>query len=640
MKKLIALALAVCILLGMASVHAEGTDKYNSLTVGTTTPFSGNFMSDALGTNISDQDIRSLIHGYSLVFWDSANGTYQLNEHLVTAGSVSADKLTYTFRLAEGLTYNDGTPITARDYAFSLLLSGSPALREATGGRGDISRIKGGKDYQDGVSNVLAGFRIRSDYQFTLTIDSAYSTYFYELKVMDISPLPISVIAPGCEVLDDGEGAYISGPFSADLLKQTLTDPDTGYISHPSVTCGAYTLTDYDGSSVTLDRNEQYIGDQYGNIPAIPQLIIRNVSADKLIDGLTTEELGLVVRCAREDQIRAGMQLMANGSCFMKAYSRAGLAHIVFHTKNSPTADENIRKAICMCIDKEELTTQYTGAYGTPVKADYGIGQWMFMVSIGSLKPDEITDEEQAELIEAMNNVPEYELNTEAASELLNETGWNLNELGGKYSVGEGSRCKLEGEELVPLTLKLIYPAENGLGRLLRTCFAPYLAKAGITLETEKVPMKDLLEIYYGRVENDCDMILLGTNFKDVYDPSGEYDETGMNRLNGITDPELAELSVRMRSTEPGKPIEYVRRWIAYQTRLMSTASVLPLYSDAYLDFHIPALQNYEPGTTGSWTIAIQQAILSDYIPEEETEEEEEFEGDDLGDDDFDDNWD
>ena len=47
-KKIIALALAVCILLGMTSVHAEGTDKYNRLTVGTTTPFSGNFLKEAL----------------------------------------------------------------------------------------------------------------------------------------------------------------------------------------------------------------------------------------------------------------------------------------------------------------------------------------------------------------------------------------------------------------------------------------------------------------------------------------------------------------------------------------------------------------------------------------------------------------
>ncbi len=629
MKKIIALALAVAMLLGMTAAHAEEPGKYERLTVGITTPFSGNFLADALGSNTSDQDVRKLIHGYSMVFWDSANGAYQLNNHIITAGAVSADGLTYTFALADDLTYNDGTPITARDYAFSLLLLGSSALKKAAGGRADISRIKGGKEYQDGTAECLAGFRILSDYQFVLTIDSAYSTYFYELKIMDISPLPISAIAPGCEVKDDGEGVYIDGPFSAEMLKETLTDPNHGYISHPSVTCGPYELADYDGNSVTLNLNERYTGDQEDNIPTIPQIVIQTEAADALINDLAAGNLDLAVRCTRDSQIRAGMQLASGGDCFMKAYSRTGLSHIIFCGEKGPTADENVRKAISLCMDKEELTSQYTGAYGTTVKADYGIGQWMFMVSIGTLKPDNITDEEQAELIEAMNNVTEYTLNTAEAASLLDAAGWNLNEQGDPYSNGDPIRCKNVEGRLVQLKLKLIYPSENGTGSLLRTCFAPYLAKIGVSLETEKVPMTELLEMYYGQAERNCDMILLGTNFGDVFDPSGEYDENGTNRRSGINDPELAELTISMRSTEPGNPIEYCRRWIAYQARLMSTAAVLPLYSNAYLDFHIPALQKYEPATTGSWVAAIQHAVLSDYVEEEPEEEpEDELEGD------------
>ena len=66
MKKIIALLLSCVLLLGLVSAHAEEAGKYDRLTVGVTTPFTGNFLDDVLGSNICDQDVRMLIHGYSL----------------------------------------------------------------------------------------------------------------------------------------------------------------------------------------------------------------------------------------------------------------------------------------------------------------------------------------------------------------------------------------------------------------------------------------------------------------------------------------------------------------------------------------------------------------------------------------------
>ena len=101
-----------------------------------------------------------------------------------------------------------------------------------------------------------------------------------------------------------------------------------------------------------------------------------------------------------------------------------------------------------------------------------------------------------------------------------------------------------------------------------------------------------------------------------------EYDAHGKNLYNGITDPELAQLAVSMRSTEPGNAPEYCRRWLAYQQRLAATAAEIPIYSNAYLDFHLSALRNYEPGKTGSWSYAITEAYLSDFAEEEVPEDE------------------
>ena len=56
---------------------------------------------------------------------------------------------------------------------------------------------------------------------------------------------------------------------------------------------------------------------------------------------------------------------------------------------------------------------------------------------------------------------------------------------------------------------------------------------------------------------------------------------------------------------------------------LLSGFPEIPLYSDAYIDFHTSALQNYNPAQTGSWVIAVRSAFLSDYVAEEEAAEEE-----------------
>lgn len=612
MKKILAWVVTIVLLLSVFPAMAEEeAGKYDKLTVTVTTPFSGNFFSDVLGSNISDQDVRKLIHGYNLVHWDSETGSYQFNPKLVGATSLSEDGTSYILAIAEGLTYNDGTPIMAKDYAFSLLLQGSSELKEAAGSRGDLSRIWGGRDYQDGKVSELKGVRLLGDYQIALTVDPDFVPYFYQLKALDISPMPISVIAPGCDVKDNGNGAYIDGDFSAELLEETLLDPLSGYMSHPTVTSGPYQMTNYDEKSVTLALNPQYEGDENGVVPTIPQVVIQVGNTDTVISDLAGGKTDLVVRCVRQDQIMAGMQLAATDDFGMKAYSRNGLSFISFCAEKGATSDPTVRQALAMCIDKTALTEQYSGQFGMAVDGFYGIGQWMYLMANGTMVPEEGAEEEWADL--NLDGITKYEFNPSAAAKLLEENGWEMDR--------DGVLSKAIDGQDIHLRLKLIYPEGNGVGPMLDQVFIPYLNEAGIELETEAMPMPELLKKYYGQEERDCDMILLGTNFNDVYDPTGEYDDNGTSYLNGITNPELRELAINLRSTEPGNATEFCRRWLRYQEKLAEIITGIPLYSDAYLDFHISALQNYEPGKSGNWATAVAGAILSDYVPEEEPEE-------------------
>ncbi len=624
MKKAIAVILTMVLLLSccLATAEEAGELKYDQLTVGVTTAFSGNFMSDALGSNISDQDIRKMIHSYHLVSWDGENGLYRLNDQVITNAITTTERNTYVFALARDLHYNDGTPITAKDYAFSFLLQTSRALQEAGGLREDGSRVLGWKAYDDGQAATVSGFRVIGDYQIAITIAPEYTPYFYDMKTLDIFPLPVHVLAPGYEVKDDGDGIYLSGALTADLLQRTILDPSTGYASHPSVTSGPYMLTNYDGKTVWLSLNPEYKGDQNGSKPYIENIVVRYTPSRDLLAGLIVGDLNLTVRSSQTEQVTTGMALARSDNFAMKSYSRNGLAFISFCGEKGPTADANVRRAIAMCLDKETLASDYMGNMATPVNGYYGIGQWMLQITRGNIPESWIEEAPEgtdwSEL--NLNGLAEYPLDPAGAAALLDEAGWNLNAEGGAYT--EGLRYKMENGQLVPLQLHLVYPNDNLAGPMLEELFAPYLREAGMEIEFTMLSMPALLKKFYSQDVRDCDMIMVGTNFQDVFDPSVYYDENGTDRLNGITDPKLAELAEDLRRTEPGDGAGYVRKWIAYLEYRSQVLPEIPLYSNAYMDFHLAALRDYTPSVFSSWSEALQYAYLSDYMPEEEAEEE------------------
>ncbi|MBR0267735.1 MAG: hypothetical protein IJQ71_09950 [Clostridia bacterium] len=621
MKKLISLILTLVLLAGCCIATAEETvteKKYESLTVGVTTAFNGNFLADAMGSNISDQDIRKMIHSYHLVTWDGSSGIFRQNGQVITAGVASEDGSTFIYTLANDLTYNDGTPITARDYAFSFLLLTSRQLLESTGLREDGSRIHGWKAYDEGLSATVSGFRLIGDHQIAITISPEFTPYFYEMKAMDFYPLPIKVLAPGCEVRDDGNGIYLSGDFTAQTLQETLLDPDTGYASHPTVTSGPYNLVSYDGKRVELKLNSLYKGDADGSKPYIENIIVRYAPSRDIMANLIVGDVDLAVRCARVEMITTGMALASSDEYALKSYSRNGLSFISFCGEKGPTADVNVRKALAMCLDKDKLVTDYLGNLGTPVKGYYGIGQWMFPMTRGNI-PDSWKEEagEDATWDDInLDGLTEYTLDVDAAKALLDAAGWNLNAEGGAYT--EGLRYKAVDGELKPLSLRLIYPNDNLAGPMLEEVFAPYLREAGAEIDFTALSMPTLLQMYYRQIERDCDMILLGSNFQDVFDPSVNYDEYGTDRLTGITDPQLAQLAREMRMTESGDAPQYVRRWIKFLEYRSQVLPEIPLYSNAYMDFSTSALRDYTPGIYSSWSEALMKAYLSDYVEEEE----------------------
>lgn len=661
MKKALAILVAVLLVLAAPLSLAEGMTEvpnYDELVVGSTTALSGSFFTEMWGNNTSDVDVRQLIHGYNLMEWKSDLGNFGIDDSVVSGNAAYIDENgnhVYTIALYDNLYYSDATPITAYDYAFSILLSVAPEVAAIGGAVNDSDYIIGIDDYKAGLTEVLSGVRVLGDHHLSIAIKNEYLPFFYEMALLDYNPYPIHVIAPGCEVADDGQGVYIRNIdeeieepiFTAELLQETILNAETGYLSHPSVVSGPYVLTAFDAETRTanFEINEQYKGNSKGQLPQIPNIVFKTVENETMIVDLLSGEVDLLNKCVNADTLTTGMRLVAENAISVSNYARSGYSFISYACEQDAVASAKVRQAIAHCFDKDTFVTDYVRNFGLRVDGYYGIGQWMYQLVEGSLAapveaPAETAPAEELAAYEAelalwdelsLEEMKVYNLDLAAAEKLLVDDGWTLNLEGEAYDPEKDDvRCKKIGEELVALDLNMIYPEGNAVGGYMEA-FIGNLAEIGVGLKAEAVPFNELLKVYYRQTERECDMMYLASNFAYVFDPSVTFSVEdayqGENNRTGIVDEKLYELAEDMRKTEPGDVLTYCQKWVAFQEYYSEVLPTVPVYSNVYFDFYTPNLQEYYVGANVSWAQAIVGAYLGDVmeVEEEVAEEEAEF---------------
>ena len=623
----------------------------DELLVGHPTVMKGDFFTEMFGNDTADIDVRALIHGYNLVNWDQVQGVYVIDTSVVENAKVMADaegNKQYFLTLCTDLYYSDGTPITAWDYAFSLLLLMAPEVEQIGGRIYRAEHIVGYDEYITKQVPYLTGVNVISDHQLVISLDRDFLPYFFETGLLLCVPYPIDVIAPGCKVYDDGQGIYIGNAdrsveepiFTADLLRQTILDPETGYNSHPSKVSGPYVLTAYDGLTAHFEKNPYFKGTMEGVIPTIEKISFTLADNDTLVQQLKDGELHLVNKVVYGPTIQEGMA--AGDGIARDNYPRIGLQCLTF-TYDWPTVnDMEVRQAIAWCMDRDQMTQDYCGAFGLRVDGFFGMEQWEYLLVNGGLDypvdPEGMTDAEYEEAIEkweelSLDNLVVYHVDTDRAKQLLDHAGWTLNRNGDPYDPDvDDVRCKLVDGELVALDLTMMYPAGNHIVDTIQENFIDHLNECGILLTLVPTEMEDLLFSFYRETERTTDMIYLATNFHVIVDPAIAYsaDTTANHEIWNNTysdDEELYQLAVDMRKTPPGSVYEYVEKWIRFQERFNQVLPAIPIYTNIYFDFFTDQLQNYHITAHVTWS----QAILESYFGLEATEEEEE----DFGEDEF-----
>ena len=610
MKKLIAILLCAMALITPVMGAGAYADSKTELVVGSTTPLTGAFATDAWSQNAADMDVRELIHGYELASWSSAQSTYIMNPTVVKniSSQSTGGPATYTITLKNDLKWSDGSAVTAWDYAFSILLSSAPEIAELGGSNAAYSQNKGVEAYSSGKAKTITGVTVPDDHTLKITLTQEYQPYFFNMGLFYIKPYPIGEIAPGCKVKSNNQGIYIDGSFTAETLKKNLLDPASGYAAHPSVVSGPYVLTDYDAnaSKATFEINENFKGDVNGKKPSIKKIVFRYVPSDKVTEEVKNGGVDLMNRVTTKDSIDALKKVNGLKSV---SYPRSGLAFINFCCEQAEVSTSVVRQAIACCFDREAFAKEIVGDYGEVPGGFYGKGQWMVQLINGELEaPSNMTAVKKNQLKKlSLDSIKDYSFDTKQAAALLDRYGWKLGE--------DGIRAKTVKGKVEKLDLVLVYPEGSTAADALQKTLADNLKEIGIQLTLKAVKPDELLRMYYRQDERDCDMIFLATNFNTVYDPAENFSLAEGRQMvynrTGLQDNKLYQLAVNMRRVQQGDFAEYCSRWLRFQNYLMDQVPVLPAYTNDYYDFYVSGLKDYNITSYQTWSKAIVAASFA-----------------------------
>ena len=581
------------------------TEPTGQMVIGSITQVINEFYDTGFSSSETNYNMYDLIHGgYDTVVF-SKEGEFQYNDTVVASHEETENEdgtKTYTVTINDGLVWSDGTPITAKDYVFAVLLENSDEMAGVDGYPCNTGYSYVGYDeWLDGSADAFAGVHLVDDMTYSLTVKAEELPYHFDITYATIRPRPLHVIAPECDVEDTENGATITGDFTTELLQETINNVETGYRYNPKVTCGPYLFDNFDEASqqATLKANPEFVGDYRGVKPSIETLVIKTVSSDTMMNELESGSVDLLYGCSGGDTINAGLDLVEEGKAADTTYMRNGYGKIQFDCSVFPTDSQNVRQAIAYCLDRNEFARQYTGGYGSVVHSFYGLAQWEYQDSVEWIN----------------ENLNTYEMNVEEAKKLLEEDGWNLNADGTPYS-GTGTRYKDVDGELKPLVITWCNSEGNPVSELLATMLPETMAEAGMELQATTTDFATLQNGILHAGDTMYNMYNLATGFATANSPwyyfSSDEAWMGNYNTNWIADEELNDAVMPLKSIPYEDSEAWLEAWQNFIKVWNEKLPDVPLYSDEYYDFYSTRVQGWENTATWGWQNAVLDAWVSE----------------------------
>ena len=457
MKKFLALLLALAMIASLAAcgsntdapattaaTEAPATEAPatapsvpNRAILGSSTELSGDFRWPGFGgssAGASDQDINRLTAGYSTMETNQG-GAYVWNETVVKSHSETENEdgtYTVAIELNEGLTFSDGSPITAANYvAGTLAFSTQVSVGAGHSGKSGQSLV-GYNDFfaytgEEGTgSKVFTGVRMLDDYNFSLTVSSDFYPYYFAYTYAAVSPDPLGlVLGEGVEVKDDGEGCYLSDNFyekNGDEYVKAAEIAANRYDVTKYPFSGPYVISNWDAATkeCTMTINPEFKGNFEGQTASIETIVYVKIIEETQLDQLKTGGVDVLSGITGGDSTKAALEIVDGVNFAEVHYQRAGYGKIQFECDFGPTMFPEVRQAITYLLNRTEFCQAFTGGYGVVVDGPYSpdFDMWRAV-------------QDDIELVD-------YTFSPDNAKKVLEEGGWIYNSKGEPFVEGAG----------------------------------------------------------------------------------------------------------------------------------------------------------------------------------------------------------
>ena len=630
---LLALVLALTLIVpAFAEEAAAPVAEKGTIVYGASTEIGGDFAPSSWYTNnATDKMLRELSNDYYTVVTDQG-GAYVVNNTVCQeiAGEVNEDGTkTFTIKVKEGLTYNNGDPINIYDFVWYPVFESSKLATDLGAKLTGFLTYVGGQDYYDGKATTVSGIRIIDDYTMSVQIVADKIPFFYDMAYARFAPFSIKYwLGDGIEVKDDGEGAYLAGDYTLESVQAAL-DVSRFKAGEDRVSAGPYNLVEYDvaAKQATLTINKNYAGNFEGQKPSIEKIVVLRAEDATWADAIKTGGFNFYDTITDGAQVNTAMDIMEDPAVKEKLgygfqydqFDRAGYGFLHFSCDFGPTQFVAVRHAIAQLLDRNEFANTFCQGWGGVVNSQYGTGLWQYQMA------EEWLNE----------NLNTYPYDPDAAVKTLIDDGWVLAEDGSEYK--DGIRWKEVTEEqagtyqynvklddgriLMPLKLDWSSSDGNSVSDLLAVMLAngEQTKAAGIEINQQVMNFTDLLNYYYRDatqgdkygVPTYC-LFNLANNFNPAFDQSYEWTQDpdmiaqGYN-VSRLYDPEIDKLAKDMvYGVESGDIDAYMDIWKKYELRWNEQLPQVPLYSNVYITMYPDWLENYDQDSF--WDF--QQAIL------------------------------
>ena len=409
----------------------------NRAILGSSTELSGDFRWPGFGgssAGASDQDINRLTAGYSTMETNQG-GAYVWNETVVKSHNETENEdgtYTVTIELNEGLTFSDGSPVTAANYVAGILAF-STQVSVGAGHSGKSGQyFVGYNDFyaytgEEGTgSKVFTGVRMLSDYSFSLTVSSDFYPYYFAYAYSAVSPDYLGlVLGEGVEVKDDGEGCYLSDSFyekNGDEYVKAAEIAANRYDVTKYPFSGPYVISNWDAATkeCTMTINPEFKGNFEGQTPSIETIVYVKIIEETQLDQLKTGGVDVLSGITGGDSTKAALEVVDGENFAEVHYQRAGYGKIEFECDFGPTMFPEVRQAIAYLLNRTEFCQAFTGGYGVVVDGPYSpdFDMWRAV-------------EDDIELVD-------YTFSPDNAKKVLEEGGWIYNSKGEPFVEGAG----------------------------------------------------------------------------------------------------------------------------------------------------------------------------------------------------------